>query len=138
MGLFSKKKKPADSAGKDKQNKKQVDKPEKLEIDKEKKEHGKHGHGQAYKHLIRPAMTEKASYLGMYNQYVFEVAPESNKSEIKKAIKALYGVEPVKINIMNMRGKTIRYGRNFGQLKNWKKAIITLRSGDKLDVYEGV
>jgi len=102
------------------------------------KEELKHDHGEAYKYIVRPVITEKVSFMGMYNSYVFEVSPKANKVEIKKAIKKLYGVEPVKINVMNMSGKKVRYGRQFGKLKNWKKAIVTLKSGDKIDVYEGV
>ena len=104
---------------------------------KEKKER-KHDHKDAYKNLIRPIVTEKSSFLGMNDQYVFEVSPKSNKIEIKKSIKALYGVEPIKINIVNVRGKSVRYGRNFGNLKSWKKVIVTLKQGDKIEIYEGV
>lgn len=129
----------------DKKEKEQVKKPENLEVKKDKKdkkkdksEEIKKDHGKAYKHLIQPVITEKVSFLGMYNQYIFEVDPRANKIEIKKAVEKLYGVKPIKINIINMRGKNVRYGRQFGRLKNWKKAIVTLRSGDKIDVYEGV
>lgn len=150
MSLFRRKKK--------KEDKDQVKKPEEVKIDektaitkdsektlrtqskakKGKKEDLKKVHGHAYKYLIKPIITEKASSLGVYNQYVFEVAPKSNKVEIKKAIENLYGVRPLKVNIINMRGKIVRYGRNFGRTRNWKKAIVTLRSGDKIDVYQGV
>lgn len=122
---------PTETSGKG--NKKSKDKKK-----DNKEEHGKHDHGQAYKNLIRPIITEKVSFLGMYNQYVFEVDPKSNKVEIKKAIEKLYGVKPIKINIINMQGKNVRYGRKMGKLKSWKKAIITLKQEDKIDVYEGV
>ncbi|MBU4360763.1 50S ribosomal protein L23 [Candidatus Parcubacteria bacterium] len=140
MGLFSRKK----TEKKDKQTKKPAD----IKIKDKKKENPdvKSGsrprvgktHGSAYKNLIRPIITEQASELGADNQYVFEVRADTNKSEIKKAIHSLYGVKPLKVNTINMRGKMVRYGRRYGKLKNWKKAIIILRSGDKIDVYEGV
>ena len=124
MGIFSKKK------TEDKTVKKQTKKSEDIKINKT--------HGQAYKNLVRPIITEQASELSENNQYIFEVSTDSNKSEIKKSIHALYGVKPIKINTINMRRKMVRYGRKYGKLKNWKKAIITLKQGDKLDVYEGV
>jgi len=103
-----------------------------------KKEYLKKTHGDAYKHLIRPLISEKIATLGMHNQYGFEVSTRSNKVEVKKAIKSLYGVEPVKVNIIQVRGKKVRRGRKFGMTKSWKKAIITLKQGDKIEVYEGV
>lgn len=95
-------------------------------------------HGNTYKHLIKPLITEKASFLGSYNQYVFEVAVDSNKIEIAKAIKSLYGVKPLKINLIKNKGKYVRYGRSYGKKKNWKKAIVFLKPEDKINVYEGV
>lgn len=93
---------------------------------------------QAYRVLIKPLITEKASDLGVLGKYVFAVAPKMNKVEVKKAIRAIYKIEPVKVNISNFSGKNVRYGRVQGQTKNWKKAIVTLKSGDKIEVYEGV
>jgi len=95
-------------------------------------------HGSSYKHLVRPLVTEKTALLGMDNQYVFEVSTKANKIDIQKSIEALYGVKPININMLNVRGKNTRYGRSLGKRKNWKKAIITLKKGDKIEVYEGV
>ena len=92
----------------------------------------------AYKILIKPLITEKATNLVSLNKYAFKVANNANKVEIKKAIKALYGFEPVSINIITARGKRVTYGRIRGKKSNWKKAIITLKAGDKLEIYEGV
>ena len=61
-----------------------------------------------------------------------------NKVEVKKAIRTIYNVEPIKVNIANFSGKSVRYGRIKGKTKNWKKAIVTLKQGDKIEVYEGV
>lgn len=94
--------------------------------------------GNAYKVIMKPLITEKGSYLGANNQYLFEVAPKTNKVEIKKAIFKVYGVTPNKINIMNVLGKKIRYGRTEGKTKHWKKAIITLPEGQKIDIQEGL
>ena len=92
----------------------------------------------AYKYLIRPLVTEKATDLAQLNKYAFEVSKQANKIEVKKAIKALYGVDCLNINIMNYRGKKTSNRRIEGKKKNWKKAIITLKQGDKIELYEGV
>ncbi|MGC9049085.1 MAG: 50S ribosomal protein L23 [Patescibacteria group bacterium] len=87
----------------------------------------------AHRILIKPIITEKATGLETLNKYVFEVSPRTNKIEIKKAIKELYNVEPLKIQIINIKGKFVRYGRARGKTKNWKKAIVTLKRGEKID-----
>jgi len=94
--------------------------------------------GEAYKVLMRPLITEKATDLSALGKYCFEVSPRANKIQVKKAIKDLYNVDPVSVNIINMRGKRVRYGRIQGKRKNWKKAIIALKPGDKIELYEGV
>jgi large subunit ribosomal protein L23 len=94
--------------------------------------------GLAYKILVKPLITEKATNLVSLNKYAFRVASKANKIEIKKAIKSLYGLEPLSVNIINERGKRVTSGRISGKKSNWKKAIITLKKGDKLDIYEGV
>lgn len=86
--------------------------------------------------LIKPLITEKATNLGVENKYIFEVSSKANKIEVKKAIQSLYGVEPIKVNIINMGGKEVRYGKTQGQTKNIKKAIVTLKEGDKIDIFE--
>src|SRR3989338_3126666 len=94
--------------------------------------------GMAYRHLIKPLVTEKGTYLVSDNKYLFEVSPKANKVEIKKAVQAVYGVSPVKVNIINLSGKKIRYGKVRGKTKDKKKAIITLKQGETIEVYEGV
>ena len=88
--------------------------------------------------MIKPLITEKASSLGVLNKYVFAINPRMNKIEVIKAIRTIYGVDPVKVNILNFSGKKVKYGRISGQTKSWKKAVVTLREGDKIEVYEGV
>lgn len=92
----------------------------------------------AYRVLIKPLVTEKATEFGALGKYVFAVNPKMNKVEVKKAIRTVYNVDPVKINMANFKGKTIRYGRIQGKTKGWKKAVVTLKPGDKIEVYEGV
>ena len=103
-----------------------------------RKEKGSDKKDNLEKVLIRPLITEKVSMMGSFGQYVFEVAPKANKVEIKRAIKQVYGVTPVSVNVMNVSGKSVRYGRTISKRKNWRKAIITLKEGDKIEVYEGV
>ena len=88
--------------------------------------------------MLKPLITEKASELGALNKYVFAINPKMNKIEVKKAIRKIYQVDPLKVNILNFSGKKVRAGRIQGSTKNWKKAVVTLRSGDKIEVYEGV
>jgi len=93
---------------------------------------------QAYRIIIKPLITEKATYLNAINKYAFSIDPKMNKVEVKKAIRTIYKVNPVAVNIANFYGKNVRSGRSQGQTKSWKKAIVTLKPGDKIEVYEGV
>jgi large subunit ribosomal protein L23 len=95
-------------------------------------------HSSAYKVLVKPMVTEKASILVAQNKYAFEVSLAANKIEIAKAIEAVYGVKPESINIIPIRGKNIRYGKTKGKRKNRKKALVTLPEGKAIKVYEGV
>lgn len=116
-----------------------ISKKEAKSLSKEKiKKVKKEDTGEAYRLLLKPLLTEKATNLGKYGQYVFAVASDANKIEIKKAIYDLYGVEAVKVNVVNQRGKAVQYGRSKGRTKSWKKAIITLKPGEKIEIYEGV
>jgi len=92
----------------------------------------------AYRYIIRPLVTEKGTYLNSENKYIFEVAPRANKITVKKAIWNIYGVWPEKVNIIKVRGKKVRYGRVRGVTKNWKKAVVALKEGETISVYEGV
>jgi len=94
--------------------------------------------GQAFRVLERPRVTEKGSFLGSLNQYVFIVSCEANKREVKKAIEELYSVKALKVNITNVKGKERKSGRSRGRTRAWKKAIITLKQGDTIKLFEGV
>jgi large subunit ribosomal protein L23 len=88
--------------------------------------------------VIKPLITEKSATLASENQYVFVVAKKANRIEIREAIQAMYGVTPISVNIQNVRGKKVRFGRRFGKRKDWKKAIVTLPEGKTINVYDGV
>lgn len=107
------------------------------ENDKGKKNSKKFS-GQAYRILVKPMITEKATNLNSENQYVFMVDINANKIEVSKAIEEVYGVRPISVNIIKMKGKRVNRGRISGRRKDFKKAIITLKKGESIAVYEGV
>ena len=92
----------------------------------------------AYKVLVRPIISEKATMGASIGKYVFEVSLKANKVEVKKAIEEVYGVVPASVNVINKRGKTVHFGRHFGATKNTKKVIVTLKKGDTIKLYEGI
>lgn len=88
--------------------------------------------------IDRPiALTEKATRLrDGNNQVVFRVARKANKIQIRDAIQKLFNVTVVDVNTMVMRGKERRMGRGYGKLQNWKKAVITLKQGDEIPLFD--
>ena len=93
----------------------------------------------SYRILMYPLMTEKINLQSAFNQYSFVVSERATKIEIKQAILETYGVTPLKVRTINMRGKAVNSGRGRSVYrKNWKKAIITLPADKKIDIYEGV
>ncbi len=93
---------------------------------------------RAAKCLLCPVVSEKATLLGKYRQYVFQVDPRSNKIEIARAVNELYDIKPSKIQIIRPHTKHVRFGKYSGTRKAWKKAIVTLPEGKSLNLYEGV
>ena len=80
-------------------------------------------------------ITEKGSMLAGQNKYLFKVDPSANKLEIKRAIEDFFKVKVVKVNTMNYDGKkrrqrSVRYGKK----PDWKRAVVTLKDGDKIDL----
>jgi large subunit ribosomal protein L23 len=92
----------------------------------------------AHRVLVRPLITEKAANFGVLNKYAFVVTENSNKVEVIKAIQAVYGVKPVNVNIICVKGKAVSRGRIKGRRSDFKKAIVTLKKGDTIQIYEGV
>ncbi len=89
-----------------------------------------------YKIVIRPVITEKSTWLKEKNREVcFEVDPKANKSEIKKADEQIFKIKVEKVRIKNKRGKKRRVGRHEGKKKDWKKAYIKLKEGEKMIEY---
>ena len=82
-------------------------------------------------------LTEKSTRLReKQNQVIFEVHRDANKIQIKSAIEALFKVGVVDVNTMLMRGKDKRMGRGYAKLRNWKKAIVTLKEGDAIQFFD--
>jgi len=91
-----------------------------------------------YEVLRRPLITEKSTLLKEQSRYAFEVAPEANKRQIKEAVETAFKVKVVKVNVMRMPGKTRRIGRRQVLTPSWKKAVVTLQPGQKIEFFEGV
>lgn len=88
--------------------------------------------------IVRPVVTEKTAILASKNTYVFMVKKDANRTEVGKAIKEMYDITPVSVNMQCVRGKVVRHGKVTGRRKGWKKAIVTLPKGKSIQVYEGV
>ncbi len=86
--------------------------------------------------LKRPTITEKSTAgIEHQNAYVFQVDPRANKLEIRRAVEELFNVKVLKVNTRRRRGKSKRMGWITGTTQSYKEAIVTLRSGDKIDIY---
>jgi large subunit ribosomal protein L23 len=92
----------------------------------------------AHQIIIRPLITEKNTNLMAFNKYCFEVDREATKAQIKQAIESIFNVSVTKVHTMNVRGKKRRRGTHFGYTADWKKAIVTLAEGDRIELFEGV
>jgi large subunit ribosomal protein L23 len=94
---------------------------------------------EEYQIIRRPIVTEKSSILkDETNHVTFEVSPKANKSEIKKAVEKLFRVTVLSVRTQNRQGKVKRMGRSLGRRRAWKKAIVQLKKGDRIDFFEGV
>ena len=95
--------------------------------------------GRAHQILHRHHLSEKTNRFSSIGRYVFKVAKTTNKIEVKKAIEAVYDVHVTKVNMINVTGKKRRQGRSFGRTQDWKKAIVTLKTGERIaGLAEGV
>ena len=88
--------------------------------------------------IKRPIITEKTNHLREeHGRYVFEVALGANKIEIRHAVESIFNVGVTDISTLVLRGKKKNFRRGFGKKPNWKKAVVTLRAGDTIDIFEG-
>jgi large subunit ribosomal protein L23 len=88
--------------------------------------------------IVRPLITEKSSAAYQSRgEYTFQVHSEASKPQIRSAIEQLFGVKVTGVWTSNQRGKEKRMGKTVGRRPNWKKAIVTLRQGDSIEIFEG-
>ena len=88
--------------------------------------------------LKKPLITEKGTFLQETGKYCFVVADKANKFEIKRAVEKAFSVDVTDVNVMHMHGKQRRMGRRLFQQPSWKKAVVTLKEGQSIQLFEGV
>ena len=93
---------------------------------------------QVFEVIRRPLVTEKNTALQSQNKYAFEVRTDSNKEQVKEAIEKAFKVNVIAVNIITVRGREKRVGRKKVMVSPWKKAVVTLKTGDKIQIFEGV
>jgi large subunit ribosomal protein L23 len=88
--------------------------------------------------IVRPIVTEKSSAAYQERgEYTFQVHVDATKAHVKQAVEALFGVHVTNVWTSNQRGKTRRQGRTVGRRAHWKKAIVKLREGEAIEIFEG-
>jgi len=87
--------------------------------------------------IIRPVITEKSSRLMEKNQYTFEVHPGANKIQIRNAIQEIFKVKVEKVHTIKVHSKPKRMGMFVGKSRSWKKAIVSVQQGQRIDFFEG-
>jgi large subunit ribosomal protein L23 len=93
---------------------------------------------QLFEVIRRPLVTEKNTIQQGQGKYAFEVAGNSNKVEVKEAVEKAFKVTVTAVNIISVRGSEKRVGRRKVAGSSWKKAVVTLKTGDKIQIFEGV
>jgi large subunit ribosomal protein L23 len=91
-----------------------------------------------YEVIRRPVITEKSTMLGDNSQYVFEVARDANKIQVKRAVEEIFKVRVRAVNVIHMRGKVRRMGKTQGTTSSWKKAVVSLEEGQRIEFFQGV
>jgi large subunit ribosomal protein L23 len=86
--------------------------------------------------ILAPVVSEKSYALLDEGRYTFLVHPTTNKTEIKQAVQAIFGVKVVSVNTINRKGKRKRFGTRYGQRKDTKRAVVTLAEGETIDIFE--
>ena len=88
--------------------------------------------------LVRPIITEKNTMLNDQGKYTFEVLQDANKIEIKRAVEEIFNVKVAAVNTIKVPGKLRRFGRSAGMTRVWKKAVVTLAPGERIELFQGV
>lgn len=87
--------------------------------------------------ILRPVITEKSSRLMEHNKYTFEVHPRANKIVVRNAITELFKVKVIKVSTAYVRPKPKRMGAFLGKSRSWKKAVVTVAAGERIEFFEG-
>ena len=90
-----------------------------------------------YTVITRPVITEKATMLSEQNKVVFRIAPDATKPQVKQAVEALFKVNVVSVNTINVEGKKKAFRNRMGKREDFKKAIVTLQKGQSIDLSSG-
>lgn len=88
----------------------------------------------SFEAIKQPHISEKASYLAEKDQYIFEVSPNYNKNEIKKSVEGIYGVNVLSVNVIKIPAKKRRLGKTQGFRKGFKKAVVKIKEGQKIEI----
>jgi large subunit ribosomal protein L23 len=88
--------------------------------------------------IIRPVVSEKTYVLSAANRYTFRVHPDAHKTHIRQAVEALFGVHVVEVRTMSVKPKPKRRGITSGHTRAWKKAIVQLREGEDIPIFQGL
>lgn len=91
-----------------------------------------------YDVLIKPVISERSMGLIEENKYTFMVDPRCNRHEVKKAVEEIFKVQVADVNIMNTKGKLKRQGKTRGYTPDRKKAIVKLKPGNKIEIFDGL
>jgi large subunit ribosomal protein L23 len=88
--------------------------------------------------IIRPVVSEKSYVLSAANRYTFRVHPDAHKTQIRQAVQELFGVRVVEVRTLSVKSKPKRRGTISGRTRTWKKAIVQLREGDTIPIFQGL
>ena len=92
-----------------------------------------------YQTIIKPIITEETMDMVDEKKYVFQVAKDANKTEVRQAVEKIFGANVAKVNILNVSGKTKRMGRYVGKTASYKKAVVTLTADSKeIEIFQGL
>ena len=88
--------------------------------------------------IIRPVVSEKSYVLAAADKYTFRVHPDAHKTQIRQAVEELFGVHVVEVRTMSVKSKPKRRGYTAGRTRAWKKAIVQVREGDSIPIFQGL
>lgn len=91
-----------------------------------------------YDVIISPVVTEKSTIANSLGKYVFKIAVDADKTQVKNAVEGIFGVEVTKVNVLNYDGKARGFRGRIGRRNHYKKAVVTLKQGQSIDLSSGI